>query len=125
MKRLGIETEIAVLYNNLRVVRVPWVEKLSLRRDNVLALAVLNNGKRNQCSILHDYYQLIWTDADCCLTGHDGDYGFYSLDEPNVVDWRFPFVIPENCIEFEGVYVDKEDWQRALEIYADPDGGMF
>ena len=114
--------EITVLYDDLNITKVAWDEKHSLRLDKVLAIAILNGGKRNQSVILHDYYHLIWTDTDCCLTGHDGDYGFYGVDG---VDWRFPFLMPENSIEFEGVYVSKDDWEKALLIYADPDGGMF
>lgn len=116
--------EVAVLYDDLTVKRVDWDDRRTLKQDKVLAIAVTNNGKRTQGSISHDYYQLIWTDTDCCLTGHDGDYGFFPFDGGDP-DWRFPFVIPTHCIEFEGVYVDKDDWQKALEIYADPDGGMF
>lgn len=119
-----VKSIIAVLYKDLKIVRVPWAEKQTLKRDTVLAIAVLDGGKRNQCSISHDYYQLIWTETDCCLTGHDGDYGFYPFDG-GPPDWRFPFQMSGYCIEFEGVYVSKEDWQRALAIYADPDGGMF
>lgn len=114
--------EIAVLYGDLTIVRVPWVEKHSLETDQVLAIAVMQTGLFRQCSILHDYYQLIWTEDACCLTGHDGDYGFFGVAG---VDWRFPFVMPENCIEFDSVYVNKDDWQKALLIYADPDAGMF
>ena len=118
-------TEVAVLYDDLNVIRVPWNKKRSLQTNQVLAIAILHSDrKRNQCSILHDYYQLVWTDDDCCLTGHDGDYGFYNLHTIGV-DWRFPFIMPQNCIEFEGIYVSKEDWQKALLIYADPGGGMF
>lgn len=117
--------EVAVLYHDLNVVRVAWADKRTLKFTDVLAIAVLNDGKRNQSSILHDYYQLIWTDTDCCLTGHDGDYGFFSFDG-GTPDWRFPFLMPTNYIEFEGVYQhDQKKWQEALLIYADPDGGMF
>lgn len=120
---MNIKAEIAVLYNTLQVTRVSWAQRRSLQTDQVLAIAILYPGmKRNQCAILHDYYQLIWTDDACCLTGHDGDYGFYNGD---TVYWRFPFLLPENSIEFEGVYVSKDDWEKALLIYADPDGGMF
>jgi len=119
--------EVAVLYGDLSIVRVPWDEKLTLRRDNVIAIAVLNSLdiKRRQSSIEHDYYQIIWTDEDCCLTGHDGDYGFSRFDNPQVVDWRFPFILPENSIEFEGITIDKEEYAKAKSIYSDPDGGMF
>ncbi len=123
-----MKTEIAICYGDLSVVRVPWDEKESLSRTGVLSIALIILGQTQRCqsSISHDYYQLIWTDTECCLTGHDGDYGFYSLsDAKRSPDWRFPFIMPANCIEFEGVYVGKEDWQKALTIYADPNGGMF
>lgn len=118
-------TEIAVLYASLELVRVPWKDKQTLKLEDVEAIAVI--GKRwRQCSILHDYYQLVWTDTDCHLSGHDGDYGFYPFGARDP-DWRFPFIIPENSLEFttESSYLSKKDWQKALEIYADPNGGMF
>ncbi len=125
---MTINTEIAVLYTGLNLVRVPWDEKERLKRDGVIAIAVLIAGqnKRFLCSIGHDYYQLVWTDKDCCLTGHDGDYGFYKFADPNRdTDWRFPFIMPKNCIEFEGAYADKDEWGKALLIYADQSGRMF
>jgi len=118
-----IKAEIAVLYRDLEIVRVPWAERCTLDTCDVEAIAVIGEQWR-QCSISHDYYQLIWTDSDCCLTGHDGDYGFYSLNGSKV-EWRVPFILPENCIEFQSVYISKQGWQKALAIYADPDGGMF
>ena len=118
-----------MLYGDLSLVRVPWEEKRILRRTGVLAISVVAAGhprNRRQSSISHDWYQLIWTDVDSCLTGHDGDYGFCRFDDPNIVDWRFPFILPENSIEFEGVYTKtQEDWKAALVIYADQSGQMF
>lgn len=117
--------EIVVLYNDLRIVRVPWIDKLTLDTRDVEAIAIIGKQWR-QCSILHDFYYLVWTDTDCNLSGHDGDFGFFSFDSRNI-DWRFPFILPENSIEFttENSMLNKEDWTRALEIYADPEGGMF
>lgn len=119
--------EVAVLYEELKLIRVPWDGKHELRHDGVVAIAICGTGhKRVQSEISHDFYELVWTDTDCCLTGHDGDYGFFSLTKlKKDPDWRFPFILPENCIEFEGVYVDKDEWQEALLIYSDPNGGMF
>lgn len=119
--------EIAVLYNDLALVRVPWSEKHSLKCEDVEAIAIIDNGKRDQCKIGHDFYYLVWTDIDCNLSGHDGDFGFYPFDG-GPPEWRFPFILPENSIVFttENSMLDKkEDWAKVLEIYADPDGGMF
>lgn len=122
-----MKVEVAVLYSDMKVVRVPWIEKEILRRNDVIAISIPNaDGKRrHQSSIRHDFYQLVWTDTDCCLTGHDGDYGFYGLIDRDVVDWRFPFDMPENSIEFEGVYVSAEDYKIAEAIFGDPNGEMF
>jgi len=117
--------DIVVLYEGLKLVRVAWDLKNILSREGVIALAICAFGKRYQSSIHHDYYQLVWTDIDCCLTGHDGDYGFFSLTEPGVVDRRFPFILPENSIEFHGVYVSKDEYNEAKLIFADLNGGMF
>ena len=117
---------IAILYSGLNLVRVQWDRKDTLLHHDVICIAVIHpDNKRFQSAIGHDYYQLIWTDDDCCLTGHDGDYGFFSLTDPGQVDWRFPFIMPENVIEFEGVYVSKEEYAEAKLLFADPDGGMF
>ncbi len=112
------------------VVRVPWADRNILCLTDVLHISIIISGhkKRRQSSSFHDFYQLIWdeNETECCLTGHDGDYGFYSLTDPSKQpDWRFPFVMPKNCIEFEGVYVDKETWKKSLLVYADPNGRMF
>ena len=118
-------TEIAILYERLQLVRVDWADRQTLRRDGVIAITICAPGQRYQSSIAHDYYQLVWTEKDCCLTGHDGDYGFFSLTEPGVIDWRFPFILPENSIEFLGVYVSKEEYAEARIIFGDPNGDMF
>ena len=124
-------TEIAVLYAGLGVTRVPWGEKHLLRRDGVIAIAIVDPDRsrkdlRPQSSIEHDYYILVWTDKDCWLGGHDGDYGFFSLtDQGTDIDWRFPFVLPENSILFEGVYVDAEEYAKAKAIFLDRDGDMY
>lgn len=121
--------EVAVLYNDLVIQRVVWDDKHTLERVGVLAIAVLHSDEeqRHQSEIGHDLYQLVWTDIDCCLTGHDEDYQFVKLNAPTLENraWRFPFIMPRNSMEFEGIYVDDIVWQRALAIYADPDGGMF
>lgn len=122
---MGTKVEVAILYANLKVVRVSWADKRTLDLCNVEAIAVIAEQWR-QCSIMHDFYHLVWTDSDCNLSGHDGDYGFYPFDarDPN---WRFPFIMPENSLMFttEHAMLNKEDWQKVLEIYADPDGSMF
>jgi hypothetical protein len=117
--------EVAVMYSGLRIVRVPWAGRESLQRDDVIAVAVINDAHVRRCAVIeYDWYQLIWTDTDYCLTGHDEPYRFFNL-EGRVVETRFPFVMPENSIEFEGVQVSAAEYAKAKEIFADPDGGMI
>lgn len=120
-----MKAEVAILYADLSIVRVSWDEKHSLPRENIEAIAVIGEQWR-QCSILHDFYYLVWTDTDCNLSGHDGDFGFYPFDGREA-DWRFPFILPDNTIEFttENALLNKAYWKRAQEIYNDPDGGMY
>lgn len=118
--------EIAILYEDLVVVRMPWDKKEILARDGVIAISIINSlAVKRQCSIQHDLYQLIWTDTDYCLTGHDDDYGFINFKNPDLIDWRFPFIMPENSMEFEGEIIPGDQYSKAKLIYADPDGGMF
>lgn len=122
--------EVAVMYADLQIQRVAWRDKDSLRRDGVICIAVLNPlrkhfTKRPQALIEHDFYLLTWTDTECCLTGHNGDYGFYSFAKPEQVDWRFPFILTPNSIVFEGGTIPSERYAEAKLIYADPAGGMF
>lgn len=120
--------EIAVCYSNIEVVRLPWAQRDRLALDGVLSLAVICPGDpQGECrSIYHDFYQLVWDDSHFCLTGHDGDYGFYSFTEPDVVEWRFPFDLRENSLEFIGAYADTDElWQKALDIYGDRSGPMY
>lgn len=120
-----MKAEVAVLYSDLNIVRVPWEEKRTLETRDVEAIAIIGEQWR-QCSILHDFYYLVWTDTDCNLSGHDGDFGFWPFDG-HLADWRFPFILQENTIEFttEHSLLNKVDWARAQEIYADPNSGMY
>lgn len=122
--------EVAVMYADLHIERVPWGAKDTLRRDGVICIAVLNDkrqyfSKRQQALIEHDFYILTWTDTECCLTWHDGDYGFFSFDKPEQADWRFPFILTPNSIVFEGETIESEEYAKAKSIFADLQGGMF
>jgi len=118
--------DIAVLYADLEVDRVSWADKANLKRDEVLAISVVSteHHKRLLSKIGHDYYQLVWTDDDVCLTGHDDDYMFCSLTGPGF-GWRFPFMLPDSSIEFEGVTVHSDQFEKAKLIYGDPKGPMY
>ncbi len=121
----------AIEEEGFSIVRVPWEEKLTLRRKGVLSIAVLFPGDPNrECrSIYHDYYQLIWTDTAVCLTGHDGDLAFYSFEPTSKgevqKEWRFPFILPENCIEFEGETIDSRKFKKSMDLYGDRKGVMY
>lgn len=118
--------EVAVLYGDLKVIRAPWSGKASLKRDGVIAISVINSHAiKRQCSIEHDFYHLIWDDTGYCLTGHDGDYGFVIAAQPDNIEWKFPYILPENIIEFEGIAIPGEEYHKAKLIYGDQNGGMF
>jgi len=121
--------ELAVLYGDLSIIRVPWDKKETLQRDNVIAIAIVDPNRarkdlRPQSSIEHDYYILVWTDEDCWLGGHDGDYGFFSFYGKGI-DWRFPFILPKNSIVFEGVQISAEDYGKAKQMFKDRFGRMY
>lgn len=131
-----MKTEIAVCYADTTVeegfvvIRVPWADRATLPLTGVLHIALIMDGQdqRYQSSSYHDYYQLVWNtqETECCLTGHDGDYGFFSLEDyKQKPDWRFPFILPRTCIEFEGVYVDDDVWEASKLIYGNSAGRMF
>lgn len=119
-------TEVAVLYADLSVVRVPWEDKLTLKREDVIAISVIspNHHKRMLAEIEHDYYQLVWTDTDVCLTGHDGDYLFCSLTSADY-EWRHPFDLPENSIEFKGATIPSDQYEKAKRIFGNMQGPMY
>lgn len=124
------KVEVAVMYANLSIQRVPWHLKHTLPTTGVICIAVLHpdrphHTKHHQALIERDVYLLIWTDVDCCLCGHDDDFAFHDLTDQNKVDWRFPFIRPANCIEFEGQTITGDLYARAKMIFADPAGGMF
>ena len=128
-------TEIAVMYGDLSIVRVPWAERESLRRDYVLSIAILQPDRprkhtRYQAVCEFDYYVLAWSETDCYLGGYDDNLYWFSLTEP----WKkygegfihkFPFILPENSILFEGVMIDKDEYAKAKKIFLDRDGGMY
>lgn len=118
--------EVAVLYANLAVVRVRWEDKRTLQLDEVIAVSVVSRKyhKRLLAEIEHDYYLLIWTDTEVCLSGHDDDYLFCSLDGPGY-RWRFPFDLPLHSIEFKGATIDAVEYEKAKAIFGDPQGPMY
>jgi len=127
--------DVVVLYGGLSLVRVPWDEKDMLVTDGVLSIAIVhsdpkNLNKRRQAVCEYDYYVLAWGDNSSYLGGYDDDFYWFSLTEP----WkphgegfvhRFPYILPENSILFEGVMVDKEVYAGAKRIFSDRDGGMY
>jgi len=127
---------VAVMYGkDLRIVRVPWDQKQTLQFDDVICISLIHEDayskrKRQQAVIEFDYYTLVWTDTDCYLGGYDDDYYFFSLKEP----WkpygegfihRFPFIMPENSMLFEGVMISPEQYAKAKDIFNDRAGDMF
>ena len=131
------KAEVAILYSDLNVVRVPWTDKKKLQQDNVLAIAVLQEDRpvignppsrsRYQAVIEFDWYVLTWTATDSYLGGYDDDdYLFFSLTKPSeLVDWRFPFLMPKNSLLFKGAQVVPEQYAKAKEIFNDRNGEMF
>jgi hypothetical protein len=127
--------QVAVLYSDLAVCKVEWSGKETLKRDDVLAIAIVHpkeeaRRKRHQAVIEHDFYVLAWTDTECYLGGYDDDYYWFSLTEPwkpygEGFTHRFPFTLPENSMLFEGVFVDKEVYAQAKLIFGDREGPMF
>ena len=63
-----MKPEVAVMYGNRTIVRVPWEDKLTLARTDVLAITIVNNRrprdglreKREQLEYEHDFYTLCW-----------------------------------------------------------------
>lgn len=125
-----MKTEIAIIYGDLTERRVAWEDRLRLVTTDVLHIALIIPGQaqRYQSSTFHDFYHLIWDDAEteCCLTGHDDDFAWFSLTDParNPV-WRFPYDKPANLIEFVGVYVDNATYRTAVARDDDRDGIMY
>jgi len=103
--------EISVLYSDLSIVRVPWDKKETLRRDEVIAIST-----KEQHSIEHDYYHIIWDDFGYCLTGHDDMYAFHSFNSGEV-EWRFPYILPKNSIEFKGQTIPQSEYEKAKVIF--------
>lgn len=125
--------EVAVLYDDLTLSRVPWRLKESLRLDGVLSIAVLhpdrpNLRKRGQALCELDYYLLVWDDEWCYLTGYDDNLNWFSLTHPwppNGMVHRFPYVVPETSLLFEGKMVEDDVYQKAKDIFNDRNGEMF
>lgn len=127
--------DVAVMYGDLQIVRVPWEQKESLRRDYVICIAVINleNPRphvRHQQAIENDYYVLTWDGDSCYLGGYDDDKYWFKFDRP----WRsygegfihkFPFILREQSILFEGVMVAPEVYKKAKEMFYDRRGVMY
>ena len=127
-----ITAEVAVLYSDLSIVRVPWARKDQLRIDKVLAVALVHpdrpaKSKRYQGVMEYDWYLLTWTADECLLGGYDEDYYWFSLTEPWLTPRKspLPFTVPADSILFEGVQVSAAVYEKAKLIYDDRSGGMF
>lgn len=129
--------EVVVMYEGLELVRVPWEQKHSLRRNGVLAVAISHakqpsttlRKKRYQLVYEYDYYVLVWDETSCYLGGYNDDLYWFDFAEP----WlpygkgfvhRFPFVMPDRSIVFEGVQVPAEMYAQAKSIFTDVTGEM-
>lgn len=127
--------EIAVLYAGLKLVRVPWAEKETLKRDQVLSITILHPNRptignpptrvRYQAISEYDWYVLSWTNSDSYLGGYDNDMCWRSFDKPEEAYHRFPYILPENSLLFEGIFVSKEEYVEAKIIFNDRNGRMF
>ena len=123
-------TDVAVLYGDLSVVRVTWADKLSLRRDQVIAIAVLDPGrihprKRQQAVIEFDFYTLVWDEVACYLGGFDDDFYWHEFADPYTrFEHRFPYRMPSGSMLFEGVMISPEDYAEAKRIFGDQRGSM-
>ncbi len=130
--------DVVVMYGDLSIVRVPFDEAGTLRRDDVIAIAISHpdqpvtglRKKRQQFAIRYDYYVLVWDDTGCYLGGYDDNLYWFSLTEP----WKkygegfvhcFPYVMPENSITFKGVMISPEDFTKAEAICKDAEGPMM
>lgn len=124
-------TDVAVLYGDLSVVRVSWEEKLSLRRDQVIAIAVLDPDrsyprKRQQAVIEFDFYALVWDAVSCYLGGFDDNLYWHDFADPyRRFEHRFPYRMPTDSILFEGVMISPEDYAEAKRIFGDQRGAFF
>lgn len=123
--------EVAVLYGDLTVTRVPWVDKLTLDRTQVIAIAVLdphraNPRKRPQAVIEHDWYTLVWDDTACHLGGYDDNLYWHDFTDA-ATGWRhrFPYLMPSGSMVFEGVMLTPTLYAEAKGIYGDREGVMF
>lgn len=123
------------MYGDLSLVRVPWSEKESLRRDFVISIAVLHPERprlhqRYQASIEYDYYALIWDDDSCYLGGWDDDKYWFNLHKPWLkygegFIYKFPYILPKTSILFEGVMIDGDLYAKAKKQFYDREGGMY
>lgn len=124
-------TEVAVLYESLVVVRVPWDEKETLRRDGVIAIAVLQTDrehpvKRQQAEIERDFYTLVWDDTSCYLGGYDDNLYWHDFaDARTSFEHRFPYLMPPDSITFAGAFIDPDQYAKAKAIFVDREGPMF
>lgn len=130
-----MKPDIAVLYGDLEIIRVSWGEKKSLRKEYVIAVAVIqvDNPRphvRRQGVIEFDYYTLVWDDTSCYLGGYNDDMYWFNFENPHEsygkgFTYKFPFILPKNSILFEGVMIDGNLYQKAKQIFNDRKGGMY
>lgn len=130
-----MKPDVVVMYGDLEVVRVPWEKKETLRKDYVIGVAVtqVNNPRpdvRRQGIIEFDYYTLVWDETSCYLGGYDDDMYWFNFENPHEsygegFIYKFPFILPENSILFEGVMIEPDLYKEAKQIFNDRQGNMF
>ncbi len=127
--------DVAVMYTDLEIKRVPWAEKESLLCDGVLAVSVVHPGRSRDDThwrgeSFSDYYVLAWTDEDYTLFGYDAGRRWRSLEWPldaRKTDQalRLPYTLPDPHIIFVGKQVADEVWREAQARFWDPERGMI
>lgn len=127
--------DVAVMYDDLAIRRVPWGERELLPRYGVLAVSVMHPDRprvddRWRGESFHDYYVLTWTDDEYALTGYDDACYWRSLVAPwemrnQETATRLPYKILANSIVFTGSRIADELWRRARAMFMDPQGEMI
>lgn len=115
--------------------KAAWRDRHTLCRDRVLAVALIHpgnpkRGRHFRIEYEHDFYVLLWDDDWSRLHPYDDDQYWFSNTDP----WgkygegfihRFPFILPERSIVFEGLMVSKEQYENAREAFLAEDRRLF
>lgn len=127
-----MQPDVAVMYGDLSIVRVPWDQKHTLPTTGVLFIELLNTERplkrqRFQGQYENDFYVLSWTETHANLWGYDDNFWWHELEAQWAPDFkhRFPFELPADSIQFKGVQVEEVEWQKAKRLYNNRDGKMF